>query len=281
MENKEEDVKIIPIDTEIIEAQNRSEIDVQIATAKKYPRNILRAKENAIVVATIDEETAKSCGYTVPRGGKSVSGPSVHLAKILVQQWGNLRVSSRVLKIEEKQITSEAVCHDLENNVAVKVEVKRSIYGKNGRFSEDMITVTGNAANAIAFRNAVIAVIPKAIVDATYNASRAKMLGDVSDENKFLKKRASIFDGLKNKLDVSEERALRAIGLTAIGQVTQDHLIQLVGIAQAIKDGDTTVEQAFPFSVKESAKDLNQKIDEKMKGKKKGDDNKNTDEAKP
>lgn len=36
-----------------------------------------------------------------------------------------------------------------------------------------MITVTGNAANSIAYRNAVFAVIPKAITDRIYYAAQS------------------------------------------------------------------------------------------------------------
>ena len=157
------------VSTEMIYQQDKAQIDTQIATAKAYPRNIKKAVEDSIFTATLDVETASSCTYSLPRGGKPISGPSVHLALILAQNWGNLRIEAKISSIDNKSITSQAVCFDLEKNIAIKVEVKRSIMTKNGRMNDDMITVTGNAANSISLRNAILKVIPKAVVDKYQN----------------------------------------------------------------------------------------------------------------
>lgn len=233
------------VSPEVVYQQDKAAIDVQISTAKAFPRNIKRATDNALAIVTMDVETAKTCTYSVPRGGKAITGPSVHLAKILAQVWGNMRVEAKVVGIDQKQVTSEAVCFDLENNLAIKTQVKRSIVGKTGRFSEDMITVTGNAANSIALRNAVLSVVPRAIVDKIYNAAREKITGDVSDETKMIAKRKQVIDGLKDTYNITEAEILKAIGKAAIQHITADDLITLIGIGTAIKDGDTTIEQAF------------------------------------
>lgn len=244
-QQEENNEAVEQVSPEIIYQQDKAAIDVQISTAKSFPRNIKRATDNAIAIVTIDVDTAKTCTYSVPRGGKAVTGPSVHLAKILAQVWGNLRVEAKVVSIDAKQITSEAVCFDLENNLAIKAQVKRSIVGRSGRFNDDMITVTGNAANSIALRNAVLSVIPRAIVDKVYNAAKQMITGDVSDKTKLLAKRKQVFDGLRDSLSLTEKEILGAIGRASLDHVIGDDLIVLIGIAQAIKDGDTTVEQAF------------------------------------
>jgi hypothetical protein len=233
------------VSPQIIYQQDKAAIDVQISTAKAYPRNIKRSLDNAIAIVSMDSETAKTCTYSVPRGGKAITGPSVHLAKILAQVWGNLRVEAKVVSIDAKQITSEAVCFDLENNLAIKAQVKRSIMGKTGRFNDDMVTVTGNAANSIALRNAVLSVIPRAIVDKVYNAAKQTITGDLSDKTKLIAKRKQVFDGLKDTYSLTEKEILSAIGKAAIDHVTADDLVVLIGVGTAIKDGDTTVESAF------------------------------------
>lgn len=233
------------VDSSIVYSQDKAHIDVQISTAKAYPRNIKRSTDNAIAIVSMDMETAKTCTYSVPRGGKSITGASVHLAKILAQVWGNLRVEAKVVQIDARQITSEAVCFDLENNLAIKSQVKRSIMGKNGRFNDDMITVTGNAANSIALRNAVLSVIPRAIVDKVYNAAKQTITGDLSDKTKLIAKRKQVFDALKDTYSLTEKEVLSAIGKAAIDHVTADDLVVIIGIGQAIKDGDTTVDESF------------------------------------
>lgn len=245
METLKEDDLIQVVSPEVIYQQDKAAIDVQIATAKAYPRNITRSIANALAIATLDIETAKTCTYSVPRGGKAITGPSVHLAKILAQVWGNLRVEAKVVSVDSTQVTSEAVCFDLENNLAIKTQVKRSIIGKLGRYSDDMITVTGNAGNSIALRNAVLSVIPRAIVDKIYNAAKATITGDISDETKLIAKRKQVVDALKDTYNVTEAEVLKAVGKAAIQHLTSDDLITLIGIGTAIKDGDTTVDQAF------------------------------------
>ena len=48
-----------------IEAIERANIDIQIATAKKYPRSLARVKNDILSTATLDEETAESCFYVL------------------------------------------------------------------------------------------------------------------------------------------------------------------------------------------------------------------------
>lgn len=244
MENNEID-QIEEITPQVIYQQDKAQIDVQISTAKAYPRNIRRSTDNAIAIVSMDAETAKTCTYSVPRGGKAITGPSVHLAKILAQVWGNMRLEAKVVSIDAKQVTSEAICFDLETNLAIKAQVKRSIIGKQGRFNDDMITVTGNAANSIALRNAILSVIPRAVVEKVYGAAKQIITGDVSDNQKLITRRKVIIDELKDMYSINEKEILSAIGKAAIDHITADDLVVIVGIRQAIKDGDTTVELAF------------------------------------
>jgi len=225
--------------------REKASYDIQIATAKMYPRDLRRAVDNAIATVTMTKEAAESCGYALPRGGKPITGPSVHLARILAQTWGNLRVESRVTDITHNQVVSQSVAFDLETNVAVKVEVRRSISGRNGRFSEDMITVTGNAANAISFRNAIYNVVPKAVVDKVYQASRDFITGDLSDETKLIKSRDNAIRYFKENYKATEAEICGAVGVASINAIKQNEIVLMGGIKQALVDGDSTPEEVF------------------------------------
>ena len=206
-----DDYEVLPVETHNaqvvqIDALERANVDSQVATAKQYPRNIRRSIDNSMVMATMDAETAQSCGYALSRGGKPVTGPSVHLAKIIVSNWGNMRTEAKVVQITDKQIISRGTAWDLETNVASAFEVRRSIVDKKGnRYSDDMITVTGNAANSIAYRNAVFAVIPKAVVDKVYKAAQKAITGDLSDEEKLVKRRYEAINYFNDIWGISEE----------------------------------------------------------------------------
>lgn len=271
MENYE--VNTTPMDTnDIAYLQEKGNMDVQISTAKAYPRNVKRAIDNSIVLVTMDEETAQTCAYSLPRGGKTITGATIHLAKILAQNWGNLRIEAKVVDVGAKNITSQAIAFDLENNLAIKVEVKRSITDRNGkRFSEDMIVVTGNACNSIAMRNAILSVIPKAVVDKVYNEAKRKITGDISDKVKLMAKRKQVMDGFKDVYGVSENEVLKVIGKASVDHIDADNLMTLIGLAQAIKDGDTSVEETFrPKKEQTSATKLSDvpQVSVKVSGKK-------------
>ena len=44
-----------------------AELDVQISTAKAYPRSIAKFQKDALTFATVDEETAGSMFYVLPK----------------------------------------------------------------------------------------------------------------------------------------------------------------------------------------------------------------------
>ena len=239
-----------------MDAIEKANVDVQVATAKQFPRNVTRAIQNSIVMATIDPETAQMMRYALPRGGKPITGPSVHLAKLIVSNWGNVRAEAKVVQITDSQVVSRGTCWDLENNVATAIEVRRNIKGKNGqRFSDDMITVVGNAANSIAFRNAVFSTIPKAVTDKVYRAAQECITGDLSDEAKLLQKRTNCLKFFNDEYGITEEEVIKLCGKQTVNQIKADEIALMLGIYQSLKDGDTTVEEVMEPIRKEKKKD--------------------------
>lgn len=238
-----------------LDRAERANIDIQVSTAKQYPRSISRCANNAVAIATMDKDTAQSCGYALPRGGKPITGPSVHLAKIIAQQYGNLRAEAKVVEITDKQVVSRGTAWDLENNYAVSFEVRRSIIGRNGnRFSDDMITVTGNAANSIAYRNAIFGIVPKSITDKAYKAAQHLITGDLSDEEKLIKRRDGAIKHFIDTYGITEEEVIKLCGKHTVNQIQADEIALLLGFAQSLKDGDTTVEELMAPLRKSKAK---------------------------
>ena len=239
-----------------MDAIEKANVDVQVSTAKQFPRNITRAIQNSIVMATIDPDTAQTMRYALPRGGKPITGPSVHLAKLIVSNWGNIRAEAKVVQITDSQVVSRGTCWDLENNVATAIEVRRNIKSKNGqRFSDDMITVVGNAANSIAFRNAVFSTIPKAVTDKVYKAAQECITGDLSDEAKLLQRRTQCLKFFLDEYGITEEEVIKLCGKQTVNQIKADEIALMLGIYQSLKDGDTTIEEVLEPIRKEKKKD--------------------------
>jgi hypothetical protein len=162
-----------------------AEIDQQVATARRFPRDAIKAKADSMAIATRNQETATACFYLLKRGSKRIIGPSIRLAEILCQNWGNLRCDTRIEEIGRTRLTAASAVWDLERNVLVIMRSQRGItYSHGGRYNEDMITTTANAAASIAFRNAVFKLIPPDIIDAIFqkcqdvSAGSAKSLAD-------------------------------------------------------------------------------------------------------
>ena len=241
-------------------AVDRASIDIQIATAKRYPRVVSKPLEEALTLATLDEETAGSMFYAMPRGGKTIEGPSARLAEVMAYSWGNLRVDADIVGEAKTHITAMGTCFDLEKNVAVRVRVRRRITDRHGkRYNEDMIGVTSNAAISIALRNSVFKVIPRAFSQQIYAAARKASLGKGGT---IAQKRQKALEWF-NKAGVKDEQVFDLLDVRGLDDIGEDHLITLRGLVTAIKDGDTTVEQTFnPPKKSVGAEDLNEALDE-------------------
>lgn len=243
-----------------LEAVDRASIDVQISTAKKYPRSVDRALKEALTLATLDEETAASMFYVLPRGGKRIEGPSARLAEVMAYSWGNLRADADIVAEDRTHVTAMGTCFDLEKNVAIRVRVKRRITNKQGkRFDEDMIGVTSNAGISIALRNAVFKVIPAALVKKVYESARQASIGKGGT---ITQKRQNAMDWFA-KVGVTEQQVFDVLGVRGMDDIGEDELIQLRGLRTAIKDGETTVEQAFARATDDEAA---QDLDDALKG---------------
>lgn len=225
-----------------LEAQTRGEIDIQVSTAKRYPRSMKKFKDSALAMATLDEDTAEACLYSLPRGQKTIDGPSARLAEIIASAYGHMRIEGRVVGVDAQFVTVKGIAWDLENNCATAVEVKRRITDKNGkRFGDDMIGVTSNAAIAIGVRNATLKAIPKAFWQPIYLACRKIVAGD--SQTLVARRDAMLAHFLK--LGVQNGRVFESIGVAGAEDITLDHLVTLKGVASAIKNGEVTVEGAF------------------------------------
>ncbi len=223
-------------------ALNRSEIDQQIATAKKYPRSVKRFLNTAREMVTLSEDVAGECIYSLPRGGKPIEGPSARFAEVVASAWGNCRAGARVIDEDDRFITAQGFFLDVENNMGITYEVRRRITNKKGeKFNDDMVGVTGNAACSIALRNAVLKGVPKAFWNQLYQDARKTAIGDV----KTLAGRRADMIGAFGKMGVRPEQIFSLLEVKGEEDIGLDHLAALRGVFTAIKDGDTTIEQAF------------------------------------
>lgn len=228
-------------------ALNKSEVEAQLDAAHKYKRQITRFMQEAQTLSTVSVEVAESCMYALPRGGKTISGPSVRLAEICASAYGNLRVASRIIAIDGDSLTAQGIVWDMEKNVGYSVDVRRKITGKNGqRFNEDMINVTAAAATSIAIRNVIFRAIPRAYVDRLFENCKRVAVGDVST---LVDRRAKVLDRLA-LLGVDQARVLARLEKTGVDDIGLSELEFLIAEGTAIKQGERSIDEAFPAPLK-------------------------------
>jgi hypothetical protein len=264
----------------------KAEIDVQISTAKAYPRSITKFVRKVLSMATISSEVAESCHYALPRGGKFVEGPSVRLAEIVAASYGNLRTGARIVFTDTKKTVAQGVAHDLEENYFSSQEVERSILQhvwetdpatgkrrKTGRMetmTEDMIVVTGRAACSIAIRNAIFKVVPMALLKEVEDKIKEVAKGTAETLPSRRTKRIDYLHGL----GVKDPQICFALGVKEINDIDLDKLQILQGMINALREG-VELETIFPAdTAKGKADGASKSAEEKLK--KKADQKKRT-----
>ena len=247
-----------------IQRITRQELDVQIATAKAYPRDIATFSKRAVSLATTDQDTAESCIYALPRRNKQgkqdfLKGPSIRLAEIITYAWGNIHSAARIVENNGRTIDVEAVVWDLETNNKATKPLRKSIVGKDGNpYSQDMQTMTANAAIAICWRNAVFSIIPKPVFNPVYIAALNYAIGD---QTKLQSKIVALFDRFQ-KMGIDKEKILEYFQHANAAEITVDEVEEMIGIGTAIKEKSLLIDDAFKIEVEKNQKTnlLNDKL---------------------
>lgn len=219
-----------------------AEIDKMISTAHHYPRDMTVFRRALVSTVTMDEATAQACIYSVPRDGKMIVGPSARFAEILAYHWGNNRQGGRIVGMDDEFVTGQGFFFDLEKNSAITYEIKRRITTKTGaKFGADMIMTTGNAATSIAHRNAVLKGIPKAIWGMGFDRAKAVIAGDFET---LRDRRIKVMQAF-GTAGATPEQVFGLLGVGGIDSITLEHMVQLAGVLNSIRDGEESVEEIF------------------------------------
>jgi hypothetical protein len=242
------DAEIIQYDSGESLALQRAEIDIQIATAKQYPRDIEKVMENCLKDVTFSPEVAESVEYAIPREDKRsgttkiISGESIRLAEIMKSRWGNIRTRTYARIVDKRWAEGVAQVHDLESNDASMGTAMRPIVDRNGRmFSADMQRVTLAAVQSLALRNAIFRVIPKAYAHQLMEAAK-KVAQPKEHELPAARKRAiAAFE----ERGVKQNRLLKRLGRKSVEQITADDIVTLRGYMNAIRDDIASVDDLF------------------------------------
>ena len=222
------------------------EVNEQIATAKRFPRPPMgRIIQEAVEATTYVPKVAEDCIYTLSRRNKNgeqiaIVGPSIRFAEVMQYCYRNLRIQAEFVRIDSSRadkVCVVAMCGvmDLERNIGVSVQVTRPAMTSSGRiYSGDMMSMTINAAQSIAMRNAILKIVPKAIWGGVYDAVVATIEGDP----KTLPNRRAVMFSRFKEIGVTPDRILRVLGVDREEKIRLADMPRLAGMYAAIKDGE-------------------------------------------
>lgn len=259
--------------------------DVQSALvlAKRFPRDTVRAHAK-IMQACKRYTLAQRATYAYPRGGETVSGPTIRLAEILAQNYGNMKFGiSEVERLKDSTI-AEAFAWDLENNVweTRRFEVKHEIKLKKGgtKYLTDPRDVYELVANygARRMRACILAIVPMDFVEDAVAACRATLAGGQGSAPLIerVRRMVSAFSALGVSQEMIEERLGHKIDLT-----TGDEVVGLVEIHNAIAREGHARGDYFEFPKSESGQGGNAgKLAELLSNKQKENDDGDNEKAK-
>ena len=168
---------------------------------------------------------------------------SVRTAEIVGSCFGNLRVASRIIEQTDRYVKAEGVAFDLESNFSANSQIIEPTVDKYGKpYNERMRIVIAKAALAKARRDATFMVVPKALAKPIETAVRNLLYGTAQS---LTRRRAAVEAWIK-KLGIDERRVYAALEVGGVLDMNERHLETLTGLRTAIKDGEVSIDEAFP-----------------------------------
>ena len=241
----------VPKSTNLAEQveSSRAVAEVQAAyiIAKKFPRDQHQAYLN-IVKACERPFLAEQGQYAYPKGGKVVTGPSIRLAEVLAQNWGNMDFGIRELSQENGVSLAEAFAVDLETNTrSTKVfHVPHSIHTKNGTKKltdpRDIYELVANQGSR-RMRACILAVIPGDIVEGAVEQCQKTLVNGKEPIADTVRKLVGAF----STYGVLPAHIEKRLGHN-LDAVIPEELVTLRAMYKSIKDGMAKREDFFAIT---------------------------------
>ena len=222
-----------------IEAQRAiQEVQAAMVIAKRFPRDEIAAFDR-IMEACERPSLAKEAAYAYPRGGQLIEGPSIRLAEVIAQNWGNIQYGVRELAQYGGFSEMEAYAWDLETNTRRNktFKVPHSRYSKKAgvKSLKDPRDIYEHNANMGARREraCVLGVIPRDVTEkAMERCQKTLQSADSRPIVDRVREMVHLFKGL----DVSKAMLESRVG-HKLNAMVQAELISLGKIYNSLKDG--------------------------------------------
>lgn len=165
--------------TMVAQTREMAEAFAAMQMAKMCPRDVVAARVRILNACTRPKLAEGAC-YTYARGGTDVTGPSIRLAEMLAQNWGNMSFGIRELEQRNGESTCEAFAWDMETN-ARQTKVFQVPHIRHTKRGDTILTdprdiyelVANNGARRL--RACILGIIPGDIVEEAVEACDTTM----------------------------------------------------------------------------------------------------------
>lgn len=215
-------------------------VQARALLARKFPRDEMVAQDK--IIAECERlSLAQKATYVYTRGGEEISGPTIRLAEVVVQQWGNMTMGVR--EVSRDMANGVSVCvafaEDLQTGLSDEREfhVRHWREVRNGKgyavkSDRDIRELVANYG-ARSKRAAIQAVVPDRVFEAAVEACEETLLDNVRTDD------AAIADMLQAFAEVGVQREhVEARVRCPLEDITQPQMVSLHKIYNSIKGGD-------------------------------------------
>lgn len=258
----------------------KAQIQCAYMMALQCPRSYFAA-EQAVVKACENPLFAEKVEYKLPRGGATISGPTIRLAELIRREWRNIFTTERVMHDDERQMIVQVTAMDLETNsietaeVVIPKTVERR-YVKDGqeiiserenslgkkvytvRATDSEVDMMRKAMISKALRNAIFRLVPAELVQiALATARQTIQTADAKDPKEAIRRLIFCFE----EQGVSIDKIEKEIGHTLEKANTAD-VKKLRGLYKQMLNGASWDDLTNPEPQNAAIDELNAKAEQ-------------------
>ena len=243
--NQQESMTPKSVNAEMMTSRQAQEVQAAMIVAKRFPRDEVMS-HNRIMNACKRRSLAERAVYEYPRGGENVTGPSIRLAEVMAQNWGNLDFGIMELEQKNGSSTVMAYCWDLETNTRqTKIfnvpHIRHTKHGVKALTDpRDIYEMVANQG-ARRMRACILGIIPGDVVDSAVMACEKTLMSGGEPLIDRVRKMAQAF---QDDFGVPLESLEKYIGCKAEAFTSQS-IVKLRGVYTALKEGRASREQYF------------------------------------
>lgn len=228
-----------------------AEAQSKLFIAKQFPRDESDAM-NKMKRACSRMSLAAKAFYSFPRGGQTVTGPTIRFAEELARCWGNIDYGIKELSQDDGKSELQAYAWDLETNTQSVQNFtnphkrEKTDRKTNQVVMEDLTSqrdIYENNANMATrrLRARILAVLPAWFVDDAILACQATLKGD--GKASFEERKGNLITEF-DRLGVDAATLKRYLKHDAM-EMDTDEFIHLIGVFNSIKTGERKAKEWF------------------------------------